>query len=284
MKQIEYRKILAAVNEHVNSEISARFAIQLAKEAGCGLCLCFVAEKNLPEDSLRLAEEAANRLFHRAKQLDVPVEIILAHGDPVDEIQKLVSSENIDIVFAATRHEDIEKRFFQGTTARRLSLSLSCSVALVRVVHMGRIHPGKILVPLKAGIRRIQEKAYITSMLARSFDSGVYLLHSTRPLMRFFHGELHLTPDEWETKIPKDISDFINCLDEYGIAHEKKLLPGKTGRNITIEAAARRHDLIIMGASERGLLNSIFKGNPVEEVLRDTPCNLIILKLRHEDT
>lgn len=279
-----YKRILAAVNEHVNSEISARFALQLAKAAGSRLYLCFVAEKNLPVDSFRRAEEAVKRLFHRAVQMDVPVESIVSVGDPVEEIKRLVTSEEIDIVFAATRHEDIQKRFFQGTIARRLSLSLPCSVALVRVVHMGRIHPRKILVPLKAGIRRIQEKAYVTSMLARSFNSCVYLLHSTKPIMRFFHGELHLTPDEWATKLPKDISVFIDYLEHYGIGHEKKLLPGKTGRNITIEAAVKRHDLIIMGASERGLLDSLFKGNPVEEVLRETPCNLIILKLRHEDT
>jgi nucleotide-binding universal stress UspA family protein len=33
-----------------------------------------------------------------------------------------------------------------------------------------------------------------------------------------------------------------------------------------------------MGASERSLLKSIIRGNPVEEVLRETPCNLIILR------
>ncbi|HDH02033.1 MAG TPA: hypothetical protein ENH17_02765 [Nitrospirae bacterium] len=54
-------------------------------------------------------------------------------------------------------------------------------------------------------------------------------------------------------------------------------------RSITIEAASKRHDLIIMGASERSLPASILKGNPVEDVLRETPCNLIILKPRHED-
>lgn len=54
-------------------------------------------------------------------------------------------------------------------------------------------------------------------------------------------------------------------------------------RSITIEAASKRHDLIIMGASERSLPASILKGNPVEDVLRETHCNLIILKPQHED-
>lgn len=284
MKQLKYRRILAAVNEHINSEVSARFAIQMAKASGSRLYLCFVAEKPLPEDALHRAEAAVKRLFHRAQQLDVGVESVFAFGDPVDEIKKLVITEGIDIVFAATRHEDIARRFFQGTTAKRLSLSLPCSVALVRIVHMGRIHPGKILVPLKSGSSRIQEKAYFTSLLARSFDSGVYLLHSTKLSLQSIRGERYPSSEQEEAGIPKDISAFISFLDQYGIAHEQKLLHGKTGRNITIEAAARRHDLIIMGASERGPLNSFFKGSPVEEVLRETPCNLIILQLRHENT
>jgi len=33
-----------------------------------------------------------------------------------------------------------------------------------------------------------------------------------------------------------------------------------------------------MGASERGPLDFLLRGNPVEEVLRETPCNLIIFK------
>jgi nucleotide-binding universal stress UspA family protein len=47
-----------------------------------------------------------------------------------------------------------------------------------------------------------------------------------------------------------------------------------------MEAALQHNDLIIMGASQRSLLESTLGGNPVEEVLRETPCNLIILLTR----
>ncbi|MDA8083904.1 MAG: universal stress protein [Nitrospiraceae bacterium] len=279
-----YKKILAAVNEHVNAEVAARYAMHLAKATGARIYLCYVAEKGIPDEAFRHAEESVKRLFHRAREMEVDAESVVATGSPAAEIKKLVLSEGIDLVFTATRHEDVNKRFYEGTTARRLSLSLPCSVALVRVVHLGRIHPGKLLVPLKARMCHISEWSYFTAMLARSFGSSVHLLHLTRPASTFFHGELHMSTSEWEKKIPHDISGFIHRLDHYGITHEKKLHPGRTGRNIMIEAAVKRHDLIIMGASERGLLRSLIRGNPVEEVLKETPCNLIILKLRHEDT
>ncbi len=278
-----YRKILAAVNEHINSEVAGRYALRLAKSCGASFLTCFIAEKGTPEESVVRAEEAMKRLITEAELLEVPAGSITKIGDTLGEIGAVVRHKGIDIVFAATRRSDIEKRFYSGTVTRRLSLQLPCSVALVRVVHMGKIHPHKILVPLKAGIDHIKERAYFTSKIAECCDAKVVVFHATKPITRFFHGEIHLTPYEWEKRLPEGISGFVEYLRKYDIAHEGRLLPGKAARSITIEAAAKRHDLIIMGASERSLLTSLIKGNPVEEVLRETPCDLIILKPRHED-
>ncbi len=278
-----YKKILATINEYLNSEISAQYALNLAKTCGSKLYICFIAEKDMPRLSFDRAEEAVKRLFIKAKELDIPVESITESGEPIKEITKIVKHEKIDIVFAATRREDIEKRFYSGTIARSLSLKLPCSVAIVRVVHLGKAHPKNILVPLKAKINNVRERAYFTAKMAEGFSSKIFVFHSPKPMTNFFHGEIHLTPLEWTKMLPKDISDFIEYLKKYRIVHERKFAPGAIGRSITIEAASKRHDLIIMGASERGLLSSLLQGNPVEEVLKDTPCNLIIFKPRHED-
>jgi nucleotide-binding universal stress UspA family protein len=278
-----YKKILAAANEHLNSEVSARYALHLAKACGAELSLCFIAEKGLPQSGFQRAEEAMKRLFMKAKELDVHVESITGSGDPVREISRIVKQKDVDIVFAATRREDVKRRFYAGTVARGLSLALRCSVALVRVVHMGRIHPNKILVPLKARVGHVKERAYFTARMAKAFDAKVFVFHAVQPMTKFFEGELHLTPAEWEKKLPADMSDFMEQLRKNDIEYEGRMSPGKTARSITIEASARRHDLIIMGASERSLLSSLLKGNPVEDVLRETPCNIVILKPAHED-
>jgi nucleotide-binding universal stress UspA family protein len=279
-----YRKILAAVNEHLNSEIAARYALHLAKQANARIYFCSVAEKETSQKDVLAAEEAVKRLSDRARDQDVRSDCVLETGMPLEEIRRVVAAEKIDIVFAATRHEDVKKRFYARTTAREFSLRLPCSVALVRVVNLGRIRPRTILVPLKARIDHVDERAYFTALLAAAFDSRIHLFHTTKPLMRFFLGEVHLTPVEWEARLPGDIARFIDVLNRNAVSHEKRLIPGIAGRNITIEAAAKLHDLIIMGASERSLLNSLLKGNPVERVLRETTCDLIILKPRHKTT
>ena len=278
-----YKKILAAVNEHLNSEVSARYAMHLARGCSAKFYLCFIAEKGLSPASFEGAEKAMKRLFLKAEDLDVRAESITETGDPVKEISRIARQEDIDLVFASTRREDVEKRFYAGTVARSLSLSLRCSVALVRVVHMGRVRPQNILVPLKARTGSTRERAYFIAKMARSFGSRVIVFHAVKPVRKFFEGEIHLTPAELEKKLPADVSGFMEHLRRLDIEYEGKLFPGETARSITIEAFAKRHDLIIMGASERSLLSSLLKGNPVEDVLRETPCDLIILKPGHEN-
>ena len=274
-----YRTVLAAVNEHVNSEIAARYAKQVALTVKAKLILCSVRERGQTVHSFELAQEAAKRLQHRAREQSVEAECLFDEGDPVRRISAIVRAENVDLVVAATRRTDVQRRFYAGrTAARRLLHQLSCAVAIVRVVHLGRIHPSEILVPLKARIDHIPERAEFTAFLARAFDARTHVFHVTRPIAQFFHGEKHITPLEWEEHLPPDIARFVDHLDGYGVAHEKHLAPGRTGRSIAIEAASRRRDLIVMGASERGLLEHLLRGAPVEEVLRETPCNLIIFK------
>jgi len=274
-----YRKVLAAVNEHLNSEVAARYAMHLARAAGAKLFLYSVRQPGQTEAAFELARDAAQRLQHRAREIDIDAECLFETGDPVEKIRAIVLAEGIDLVFTATRREDVKHRIIRGgTTARRLLPGLPCSVALVRVVHMGRTHPREILVALKKQIDHIPERSEFTALLAKAFEARVHLFHVTRPLKKFFHGEMHLTPVEWEEKVPPDMSRFISHLDGYGVDHEKRLSPGKAGKSIAIEAASRRRDLIVMGASERGIIDQLLHRTPVEEVLRETPCNLIILK------
>lgn len=278
-----YKKILAAINEHINSEIAGRYGLNLAKACKSKYYISFIAGKDTDRSSFEKADEALKRLFLEAERLGVEVESIVETGDPFQKISEIVKNEGIDILFVSTRREDIERRFYAGTLTRRLMIKLPCSVAMVRVVHMGRIHPKNILIPLKARFSYIKERAYFSAKIAEAFDSKIFIFHVTKPITRFFHGEIHIPPAQLEKDLPYDISEFIRYIKEYCIDIEKRLSTGKESKSITIEATAKRHDLIIMGASERGLLSSIVRGNPVEDLLRETPCDLIILKPRHED-
>ena len=278
-----YKKILAAVNEHFNSEIAARYALDLARVCDAKLYLQFVAGRRQSRSDMDTAEEAMRRLFAEATAKRIPVERIVVTGDPVQEIVSTVQDEAIELAFVSTRKEDVEKRFYAGTVARKLSVRLPCSVALVRAVRVGHIHPARILVPLKAQMDHLEERTFFIAKMAEAFHAKVFLFHAPRPVTRLFHGPIHLAPGEWETRLPHDVAELIESLRRYKVEFERRIIPGAVGKSITIEAAAKRHDLIVMGASQRSLWASLLKGNPVEDVLRETPCDLIILNPKHED-
>lgn len=275
-----YKHILAAVNEFTNSEVAARYAIALAKSSRAALSFIFIAEANMDTEVFRRAESALERLFIEAERQDIEVESITERGDPLRRVMEVVQKNRTGIVFAATRRTDIEKRFFLRTHAKEFMLTLPCSVAMVRVVHMGRVVTKSILVPVKGRMSHIEERSCFVAKLAESFGSGVTLFHLAEPLTRYFHGEVHLSRSQREERVPQDIEEFTGCLRRYGVHHEKKTRFGSISREITIEAAHKRNDLIVMGASERGLVRSIVSGNPVESVLRETPCNLIVFRPR----
>lgn len=280
-----YKRILAAVNEYTNSETAARYAIALATSCRAKLSLVFIAEEGITREVFRQAESALERLFIEAEGQGAEVESITEKGDPFLKIYNLVKREGIDLVFTATRREDVKKRFFLKTLARELMVRLPCSMAMVRVVRMGKIHPRHILVSVRGRMTSIEERACFVAELARGFGAEVTIFHAPRPITSFFYGTVHLGPSEREGHIPKDIEEFTDCLNRHMVHHEKRTAYGGISRAITLEAAHRRNDLIVMGASERSAVRSIISGNPVEEVLRETPCNLIIFRPgreRHE--
>jgi len=278
-----YRKILSAVDEHLSSEVAARYALNLSMACGAKFYICFIHEKGMPKLSFNRAEEAMKRLFFMAEEAGIPVESITESGDPVKEIGRIVRHERVDIVFASMRHKDMEKGSHSGAFTQYLLRRLSCSIALAKVVHMGRVHPKKILIPLKGKMDHIGERAYFTAKMAEGFGSKIYMFHVPRALKKFFHGEVHLTPSQWEKRLPEDMFRFRDLLKKYKVEFEERLFPGEAGRSISIETSLKRHDLVIMGASERGFVSSVMKKSPVKDVLKETPCDLILLKPRHED-
>ena len=273
-----YKKILVAVNEFTNSEVAARYAIALAKSCRSRLFLVFAAEEVIGQNAFRHAEEALLRLFAAAEGMGIEVESSTVKGAPFKTISGVVREHGIDLVFTATRRADIQKRLFLRTHAREFMIKLPCSVAMVRVVEMGRTHPRNILVPLQGHLSQVEERAYFTAKLTQGFNARTTILNFPGSVTGLFQSWEQKRDSGLEKHTSKGVEDFISRLEQYEVQHERRTAHGSVARSITTEAAFRKNDLIIMGASERGLFKSLMSGNPVEDVLRETPCNLIVFR------
>ena len=61
----------------------------------------------------------------------------------------------------------------------------------------------------------------------------------------------------------------------------EKIIIGKSAREeIISEASHHRYDLIILGTTMRNIIKRVVSGNPVEEILRDTPCDVMLIHFK----
>jgi nucleotide-binding universal stress UspA family protein len=175
----------------------------------------------------------------------------------------------------ASRRHDVEQRYFPRTVPQHLMAVLRCALIVVRVVHLGVLaHPRGILVPVLGGVFDHTERAYLVSKLATHFRAKLMVFHTVEQ------------PHRRGQAVPQGVGArriraFVERLRQAGTGPQVRIVSGpRVGGAIMQEAARHRHDLIVMGASERSLFSAWRRGNPVEDVMRRTPCDLFVCRSR----
>lgn len=277
-----YKKILMAVDGSFNAEAAARYAIAIASACRAKLYIVSIIPPKMHEKDIKGAEESVKRIIEEARKHDLDVRPIIEEGAVAPAISEIVRREKIELAIAAARSEHAEQRFFVRTVSRELMRLLPCSVIVVRVVNPGKMaHPRDILVPIIGKGYDPAEKVFLTARLARYYKAKIIVLHLKRSITSLFKKGMIKDIAEEEIDGMEDIKYFIDRLKKFKIYPKVRVSYFiKISRTISKEAAAKRHDLIILGATRRSLISQLIRGNPVEEVLRRTPCDLIILKTK----
>jgi nucleotide-binding universal stress UspA family protein len=270
-----YRRVLTAVDESINAHAAARYAVALAQACGATLFVAGVLTPTMTSAEERALAQSAGSLVSEAGAKGVPVHLLMERGDVVQILDDLTRTHHIDVVMSASRRHDAEQRYFLRTVPQRLMAVLYCSLIVVRVVHLGLLaHPRQILVPVLGGAFNHSERAYVVSRLAAHFQAKLVVFHALEQARR--RGQA--VPHEIGAR---QVRTFVDHLREAGCEPQIRIVHGPlVGEAIMHEAARHRHDLIIMGASQRSLFSTWRRGNPVEDVMRRTPCDLFVCRSR----
>jgi len=125
----------------------------------------------MSEADIEKTEEEMKAL-RRAREMDVQAQSITTTGSLCRSQEVWRRADRPGFRLCEEGH--VKKRFYRATTASELMLKLPCSVALTRVVHMEG-PPRKILIPLKARIDNVPERAYFGAKMAEGFNSKVFV-------------------------------------------------------------------------------------------------------------
>jgi nucleotide-binding universal stress UspA family protein len=260
---MSYRRILAVINEHTASSVAAHYALALAASGETELVLYAAQDAGVGETTLQRTERHLDQLFSVALQHNIAVSRITEAGALYRLLPKRVQAEGADLVFYPLTPGEQYGTALQLQTVHKLLRTVSADLAIMRIMHMGKPHPHRILVPIGGVINDREQRVKFVAALARGFHSQVTLFHR---------------PDVGKRGVPDDVVALRNELRQHHLPVLERSGSGRIARAIALEAVSHHNDLIVVGASERGMLRRLFFGNPAGDVMVQPPCNSILFR------
>ena len=260
---MNYRKILAVINEHSGSTVTARYAMALAMAGNARLVLYAAHVEGTEENLLRHTDRHLDHIFTSAFDLGIAVTRITEVGMISHLLPRRVQAEEADLVFYPIPPGEQYGAAMQQQNVHRLLRTIKADLAIMRIMHMGKPHPRHILVPLGDFVSDREQRVSFLAVLARTFHSQITLFHR---------------PDSRKQEPPADFVAVRNALRLHHLPVLERSGKGQVAKAITMEAVSHHNDLIVLGASKRGVLQRIFFGNPAGDVMHRPPCNAILFR------
>lgn len=235
----------------------------LAATDGAELVLYNIHAEGGDEVILRRMEHHLDHLFNEAKLHGIKVISISETGMISRILPHRVQVEKADLVFYSLAPGESYGDTLQRQTSHQLLRTIRADLAVIRIMHMGKPHPRRILAPFGGIVTDREPRVKFLAALAKSFHSQVTLFHRSDAAKRKFPDDLVM--------VRKDLLRFsLPVLERSG--------SGRIDKAIELEAVSHHNDLIVLGASERGTLRRLFFGNPAGDVMLQPPCNVILFR------
>jgi nucleotide-binding universal stress UspA family protein len=204
-------------------------------------------------------------------------------GTVAERLLALVPAGRETMLVVGTRARPRNLAFLAGTVSARLLAAGRFPVVALRVVQPGILgQPGHVLLPLAGHPRG----AAFAIPLLRLLGTDLHRLHVlvVREVSRIRFRLLR----------PRTAEALIACARSWAAQLEDELESALAGLHYALDASVVVSDdapkeilvfagklharLVCLGASERRLPARLVYGNPIEQVLRDTPCDAAVYR------
>lgn len=233
---------------------------------------------DLSERIARIADECA--------LLDVRLEPELhpAAGSKVAErLLSLVPPGAGSMLVVGTRSRPRNLAFLAGTVSARLLAADHCSVVALRVVQPGILgQPGRVLLPVAGHPRGAYHALPLLRLLAPDLRELHLLLVREMSRIRFrllLPATARGLLDEGQAFVARVEAEVRAALVPHVYRLDSSVvLSDDAPKEILVFAGKLRSRLVCLGASERSLPQRLAYGNPIEQVLREAPCDVAVYR------
>ncbi len=275
--------IYLAYDGSLNGDWVSRYALRFAKtSAGGRLHVLHVHDGALAREKLATLVEDGER-----SGVAVSAEEIPCDGDVAHTLTQALPGDEDALLICGTRVRETGKGLLAGTVTERLLRDGHHNVLAIRVVDPGLLGaPKRLLYPMSENpftARRalpflqlftptLEEMVLMT---VKAMRSGSFERLSTEQAHRLLK-ERQAYVEERAAYLRQELAPAAFRLDCRAVVSDD------WPKEILLTAGRVRAQLLFMGATERTLPQRFLFGNPLEQVLRGTPCDVAIFRRAHE--
>lgn len=269
-----YTHVLACVDGSYDSEVAAKYAMGLAYEASARFSIVHV-QTGAKEG----ADESLARLERIAKRRSISPEIFIKHGDRLNAIREVATTEHADAIVASTGGKVVERGILSHNLAYDLINSMPQTVFIVKAARAttAREHQ-KIVCPIRDLHANIDERIEALSLISHLYERPVsllrcYKIQPDRFLTTKEEQRIHTTMRSYLAPLEErlsshDVSSFIHTRICYSVREE------------ILDFIERNHyDLLFLRVEPSSFFSFIRKDFAIE-VMKRSECNVILWKPR----
>jgi nucleotide-binding universal stress UspA family protein len=272
-----------AYDGSLNGDWVAHYAVRFAAATPeRRLRLLHVHDGRVPPD----LESRIARIADECTQLAVTLDPELHPGAGArvaERLLALVPPGAGSMLVAGTRSRPRNLAFLAGTVSARLLAADHCSVVALRVMHPGVLgQPGRVLLPVAGHPRGARFALPLLRLLRPDLRELQLLLVRELSRIRFRllrpttarrlleDGRASLARIEDEVRAT--LAPHACTLDAHVV------LSDDAPKEILVFAGKLRSRLVCAGASERSLPQRVVYGSPIEQMLREAPCDVAVYR------
>lgn len=290
-------RILCATDFSNVSRMVVPYSIDLAAELNAEFYVCHVID--LPTISVygeavfdpitqqqRFIDFARREIENEIRDAPIKSEPLVTIGHTTEEINRLASDYDIDLVITATHGRSGLRRLFLGSVTERLMRTLNCPLLVLRTIeelekpHRQTLPFRRILVG--CDFSEDSEAAFKCSLnMAQEFESELHLVHVVEPTAYKEHSGFPAGPDE---PLDKSFHDLIReklkaMVPEEAMnwckGVEAAVLVGKPYAELIRYSDDHDIDLVALGVRGHGMVESLLVGSTTDRVVRRAPCPVV---------
>jgi len=225
----------------------------------------------------KIAASFLEHAEHRLSDLSVPVDTVLAQGDPAQEILRLADEREADLIVMGALGEP--RDFLMGSVSQKVVSLAGIDVLVVRE-STSRSHDlmdGYRALVAVDGSRGAEAGIEAFAGKLRAERAAIRLVHvvESLPTLRELASERDRVESSLERQSEELLSRALKLLGRYGLEAECESRRGSPATQILEVSRERNADLIVVGSRGQTGFRDMVLGTITQRVLRNAPCSVL---------